>query len=202
MYVFDIISNVVVIIGMLYLTFLMALAGWVAGLRRGEAVTLLPQRGNRPAGIWMQFAFVLVSLVIAAILFYILWIPVSISMSKVVSAALRVCGLVLFLLGMVLMVWARQTLGAMWGISTSRQVKLLANHHLIQSGPYASVRHPMYTGWWIALMGLVLLYSTWILIGLFVMSLLIFYRRARLEESVLAARFGVEWKAYMSRTKF
>jgi hypothetical protein len=44
---FDMIVNWIVILGMFYLTFVMALAGWIAGLRKGEAVTLLPERSSR-----------------------------------------------------------------------------------------------------------------------------------------------------------
>ncbi len=202
MQIFDLIANAVVIIGIFYLAFLMALAGWLAGLRRGEAVTLLPERGKRPVGMWMQIAFVLLGLVITAILFYVLWIPIPVPVSDDVSLLIKVFGLGLFLLGLVFTIWARWTLGSMWGISTSRQVKLLPDHQLIQIGPYAFVRHPMYVGWWVALAGLVVLYRTWIFAGLILMSLLIFYRRARLEENVLAKRFGAAWQAYASRTKF
>jgi protein-S-isoprenylcysteine O-methyltransferase Ste14 len=140
---FNWIVNVVVIAGVAYLAFAMALAGWIAGLRRGEAVTLLPARGDG-AG----------------------------------------------------------TLGRMWGISTSRQVKLLPDHQLIAGGPYALIRHPMYLGWWVALLGALLIYRTWILVLLLTMSLVVFYRRARIEETTLAVRFGAEWQAYVKRTKF
>ncbi len=114
---------------------------------------------------------------------------------------LRAVGLAVFLLGASLTVWARQVLGAMWGISTSRTVKLMPDHRLIQSGPYAIVRHPMYLGWWIALLGLIAIYRTWPLVALLVMSLAIFYRRSQVEEATLAEHFGAEWQAYAARTK-
>jgi hypothetical protein len=40
-------TDIVVILGMGYLAFAMALAGWLAALRRGEAVSLLVQQGSR-----------------------------------------------------------------------------------------------------------------------------------------------------------
>lgn len=107
-----------------------------------------------------------------------------------------------FVAGTALVVWARKTLGRMWGISTSREVKLLPNHQLVTNGPYALVRHPMYFGWWAALFGALLVYRTWVLVLLLIMSLVVFYRRARLEETILAARFGEEWQAYVKRTSF
>jgi protein-S-isoprenylcysteine O-methyltransferase Ste14 len=198
---YDMIINVVVILGIFYLTFVMALAGWIAGLRKGEAVTLLPERSSRTPMARFQLGFVLVSLVVSIFIIYLLWIPLPVSISASILIILQAGGLVLFLVGLSLTFWARRTLGAMWGISTSRQVKLLPNHRLIQSGPYAWVRHPMYLGWWISVLGLLMIYRTWILLGIFVMSLVIFYRRARLEESVLAEKFGDEWKSYAVRSK-
>jgi protein-S-isoprenylcysteine O-methyltransferase Ste14 len=111
-------------------------------------------------------------------------------------------GLILFVAGTLFIVWARRTLGSMWGISTSRKVKLLPDHKLVQAGPYGLVRHPMYFGWWIALFGMILIYRTWILVLLLVFSVVVFYQRALREEAALAARFGNEWQAYAARSKF
>ena len=198
---FDLIVNVVVIVGMFYLAFVMALAGWLAGLRKGEAVSFLPERNGRAPAAWIQVGFMLVTLVICVVVIYLLWIPLPVSISASMAIILKACGLILFLAGLSVTFWARQALGAMWGISTSRQVKLLPDHRLIQSGPYAWVRHPMYLGAWVTFLGLLLIYGTWIVLVIFVMSLAVFYRRARLEESVLAEKFGDEWKSYVARSK-
>jgi len=199
---FNWIVNAVVIVGVAYLAFAMALAGWIAGLRRGEAVTLLPARGDGAGTLAAQLSLVLVSLVVCAVLFYLLWIPLPFVVPPGAAPALAAGGLVIFVAGALFIVWARRTLGRMWGISTSRQVKLLPDHQLIDGGPYALVRHPMYFGWWVALLGALLIYRTWILVLLLAMSLVVFYRRARLEETTLAARFGAVWQAYVKRTKF
>lgn len=53
-----------------------------------------------------------------------------------------------------------------------------------------------------SLLGLILIYRTWGLVALLVMSVVSFYRRARLEEATLAARFGLEWQSYAARSKF
>ena len=196
------IVNVIVIVGVAYLAFAMALAGWIAGLRRGEAVTLLPVRGGGTTTLAAQLGLVLVSLIICAALIYWLWVPLPLVVPPSAAPILAVAGLVLFVAGALFIVWARHTLGRMWGISTSRQVKLLPDHRLIDGGPYALIRHPMYFGWWVALLGALLIYHTWILVLLLVMSLAVFYRRARLEEATLGARFGAEWQAYVKRTRF
>jgi len=100
------------------------------------------------------------------------------------------------------MLWARRTLGRMWGLSTSREVRLLEDHQLIQSGPYALVRHPMYFGWLAAMVGLLLLYPVWLVAAMLVFSALAFLGRARREEEALAERFGETWSAYRKRTRF
>lgn len=47
-----------------------------------------------------------------------------------------------------------------------------------------------------------LAYLTWILVGLLAMSVLVFYRRAWLEEVTLAERFGDQWRSYEDRSRF
>jgi protein-S-isoprenylcysteine O-methyltransferase Ste14 len=81
-------------------------------------------------------------------------------------------------------------------------VKLLDDHHFIQSGPYALVRHPMYFGWWMAMLGLLLLYPTWVELLMLVFSVIAFIGRAQREEVALAARFGEAWSEYKRRTRF
>jgi protein-S-isoprenylcysteine O-methyltransferase Ste14 len=100
------------------------------------------------------------------------------------------------------MLWARRTLGKMWGISTSQQVKLYDDHQIVQSGPYAFVRNPMYFGWWVAMFGLILLYPVWMVLLMLLFSLVAFIGRAHREDAVLAERFGTAWTEYKKRTKF
>ena len=195
------IVDIVVILGMAYLIFAMALAGWIAGLRRGEAVTLLTEQGSTARNLALQIGVGIVSLGVCAALAYFLWIPIPLNVSSRNHSFLQIVGLGLFVVGTVLVQWARQTLGRMWGLSTSREVKLLPHHQLVKSGPYRLIRHPMYSGWWLALIGAVLIYRTWILVVLLASSLLALARRARLEERTLSERFGAEWEDYAASTK-
>jgi protein-S-isoprenylcysteine O-methyltransferase Ste14 len=195
------IVNIIVIIGVAYLSFAMALAGWIAGLKRGEAVTLIKTKDNSQFGVWVQIGVVVFALIICVLLFYWLWIPLPFSPSKESMPVFMAVGLAVFIVGALFTLWARRTLGRMWGISTSREVKLLPDHQLIDQGPYALVRHPMYFGWWAAMLGLNLIYWTWMPAILFIFSVIVFYKRARREEAILAERFGEQWQAYIKRTK-
>lgn len=58
-------------------------------------------------------------------------------------------GLGLTVLGIVFSVWARFYLGSNWSAS----VTVKQNHELVRSGPYALVRHPIYTGICVAFLG-------------------------------------------------
>jgi protein-S-isoprenylcysteine O-methyltransferase Ste14 len=72
-----------------------------------------------------------------------------------------------------------------------------ADHTLVRSGPYAIVRNPIYTSMLAVLCAMAVVVSGW---KLFAVSLLIFIVgteiRVRTEETLLASRFGEEFKAY------
>ena len=74
-----------------------------------------------------------------------------------------------------------------------------ATRELIQHGPYAFVRHPIYLSYWLVFAAVILVYRTWTPLILLAMTLASFSRRARQEEIALAERFGEEWNAYAAR---
>jgi protein-S-isoprenylcysteine O-methyltransferase Ste14 len=92
--------------------------------------------------------------------------------------------------------WARIHLGALWSGSVTRK----QNHHIIETGPYALVRHPIYTGAIAATVATTAAKATWpALIGC---ALIIFglWLKATIEERFLAAEFGSgDYAAYRSR---
>lgn len=92
--------------------------------------------------------------------------------------------------------WARYHLGANW----SGTVTLKENHELIRTGPYGTIRHPIYTGILLALFGSVItLGEVCGLIGLGVVWLS-FYIKARREESFLAEEFGPRFAEHQRHT--
>jgi len=198
---FDWLAAVIVLTTFIYLGFVLTLKEWFDGLRKGQAVTLLPARSGRDMPVWANLAAALVLLGLAGLMTYYLWIPF-IHVTTTASVVLAVVGLVAYLVGLWFVLWARRTLGKYWGLSSSRQVKLLDDHLLIQNGPFAWVRHPMYSGWCMCMVGLTLLYPVWMILVLLISCLVAFPARAHREESALAERFGDQWNAYKARTKF
>jgi protein-S-isoprenylcysteine O-methyltransferase Ste14 len=201
MNIFNWIAASIVIVTLIYVSFVLTLADWFAALRKGQAVTLLPERGGRKWPLWTQVVIIIIGMGLCIPLFYFGWIPLF-NLPSNTAFTLGMIGLLLYLVGLIFMLWARRTLGKYWGLSTSLNVKLHEDHQIIQSGPYAFVRHPMYFGWWTAMLGLTLLYPVWALFILFLSTLISFIGRARREESTLAEKFGNSWVEYTKHTKF
>ena len=82
--------------------------------------------------------------------------------------------------------WARIHLGRLWSATVTRK----AEHHVVDTGPYAIVRHPIYTGILIALLATALLRGTATALVGFVLLTAGFYLKARLEESFLRSELG------------
>lgn len=167
---------------------------WLGSVRAPKATSgwfVLPAWAQIVLGFAAIAAFIYVG--------FLLWISLPLNPFPMTAKIFSVIGLMIYLLGLSLWFWARWALGATFGVSTSSTAPLQAGHRLIQRGPYAFVRHPMYLGYWSVLAGLTLAYLLWTPLLLLVMTLLSFRRRMRREEIALTERFGDEWKAYADR---
>ena len=76
---------------------------------------------------------------------------------------------------------------------------LKAGHELVTTGPYAQVRHPIYAGTLLAMIGSVLVLSPWWLLILVVNGAQFVYA-ARKEEKLMLRTFPDEYAGYMRRT--
>jgi protein-S-isoprenylcysteine O-methyltransferase Ste14 len=113
------------------------------------------------------------------------------------SALVGCVSVAITVLGIAFACWARYELGRNW----SGWVTLKEDHHLITSGPYAIVRHPIYTGLLTAIVGSLLLQGTpLMLVVLFVLVLALRYKMSR-EEMFMSEAFGAEYAAYKQRAR-
>jgi protein-S-isoprenylcysteine O-methyltransferase Ste14 len=101
------------------------------------------------------------------------------------------------LAGAAFTVWARITLGRNW----SAEVTFKQDHELIESGPYALARHPIYTGLILMALGTAINYRRAIGFGLFVALCAGLWWKARQEERIMSRHFPsayAEYKAHVS----
>jgi protein-S-isoprenylcysteine O-methyltransferase Ste14 len=115
---------------------------------------------------------------------------------EVDSPVLGAIGAVVFASGIALAIWARINLGRNWGMPMTQKDE----PELVTSGPYRFVRHPIYTGLLVGLLGTALATN---LIGLIIVAVLgaYFYYSASVEEKNLIATFPAAYPAYRSSTK-
>jgi protein-S-isoprenylcysteine O-methyltransferase Ste14 len=112
--------------------------------------------------------------------------------------ALAVAGVIFTWVGIGLALWARWHLGQYW----SARVTLKEDHQLIRTGPYASFRHPIYSGLILAGIGGVLAIDRWRCVAGLILILCGYVIKARKEESVLSQQFGDAFREHCRRTGF
>jgi protein-S-isoprenylcysteine O-methyltransferase Ste14 len=151
------------------------------------------------AGGWLRSAwFYLASSVLFFSICYFGWKPLPLTVPPSIRAWMLALGSLSYFPGLSFALWGRLTLGKNYFVSTSFGAQLFTGHQLVTSGPFAIVRHPMYTGLILAALGSLLIYPTWTTL-LFACFALFITVRARREETALAAEFGEEWQAYCQR---
>lgn len=107
-------------------------------------------------------------------------------------------GAVITVAGIGIAVWARRHLGKNW----SADVTIREGHALIRTGPYTYIRHPIYSGMLLGILG------TAIAVGEYrgLVALAIFWigwaHKAKKEESYLAAEFGPAFAEHKRLTGF
>jgi protein-S-isoprenylcysteine O-methyltransferase Ste14 len=113
------------------------------------------------------------------------------------SAATGRSALLLTIAGLAFALWSRFTIGRNW----SAVVTIKQDHELIRRGPYAIVRHPIYCGFLLALIGTAIERGT---IGAFAgVAILatIFHVKSELEEKFMVEQFGDAYQKYRTEVK-
>ena len=109
---------------------------------------------------------------------------------------LRAAGFLLALASLIFWIWAQIILDKEW----SPQLQLQTGHRLVTAGPYARIRHPIYTAMsgWAA--GFALLTANGIFAAFAVLMPAVFLLRVPREEKMMLDQFGGEYADYMKRT--
>lgn len=111
--------------------------------------------------------------------------------------ALAWIGVALCIAGLAFCIWARYTLGRNW----SGFVTFKGGHELIMHGPYALVRHPIYTGLLTMFVATVIVLGH--VAGIIAMPLVFvsIWIKLRYEEKLMLQKFPEQYAAYQRRVK-
>lgn len=106
--------------------------------------------------------------------------------------AIGALGVALVASGLGFAVWARRWLGRNWsGIVTVKH-----DHELIRGGPYRYVRHPIYTGLLLALLGAAIARDEWRGLVAMAIATAALWRKLQLEERWMIEQFGEEYRRF------
>jgi protein-S-isoprenylcysteine O-methyltransferase Ste14 len=112
------------------------------------------------------------------------------------SVPSAISGAAIATLGAIAAFAARATIGRNWGSPATRKT----GTDLVTSGPYRLVRHPIYSGVLLMMVGTAIgLFPLWWLVAL--AAGVYFTLSARAEEKFMTSRFPADYPAYRARTK-
>lgn len=121
--------------------------------------------------------------------------PAAIATVPWYDALVRPAGLLLMLVAGTFVVWAYVRLGRYWDAAISA----LPDHRVVQDGPFAVVRHPIYAGLLGFLAGGALLVADPLVAAVALAMVPVLLVRARAEERFLEERLGDEYRDYRRR---
>lgn len=120
-------------------------------------------------------------------------LPVSNKTTYVLVAA----GHLLFWPTVILALWSRREIGRNWAHAADYQI--IKGQALVENGPYAYIRHPIYAAMLGIFIGAEMIVMSW-LIMLAVPLAWFLVAQSRREEAILLAEFGEQYRRYMRRT--
>jgi protein-S-isoprenylcysteine O-methyltransferase Ste14 len=114
------------------------------------------------------------------------------------TVELRLVGVALLWAGIALALWARWHLGQYW----SGRITIKEGHQLIRTGPYARLRHPIYSGLILAAAGTAIEIDQWRGVAAVCIIVFGFWIKGRREEALLTKQFGAEFDVHRRSTGF
>ena len=114
------------------------------------------------------------------------------------NPVMEMVGIALAAIGIGIAIWARYYLGRNW----SANVVIKQDHELIRRGPYARLRHPIYSGVLLGLLGTVIALDKWRYLLGFVLLAAYFWTKASREEALLSREFGPAWEEHKKHSGF
>jgi len=109
---------------------------------------------------------------------------------------LTMLGVLICAAGAGLAIWSRRVLATNWNAAAT----LTENHALVTAGPFGIVRHPIYLGLLLAMIGTALVIGE-VRALLPLRNILVAWNKITAEERLLRERFPDEYPAYQTRVK-
>jgi isoprenylcysteine carboxyl methyltransferase (ICMT) family protein YpbQ len=176
------------------------LLGWVVFWVYWLASAASSKKNVSPTSAWRRFVGIRI------IIFFLLVIALSnstirrnVDVDKALGHGNNILlgvGLLLFVSGLAFAIWARRHLGKNWGMPMT----VKQSPELVTSGPYHFVRHPIYTGILVAILGTALDVGTYWFIALIVSAIYFIYS-AIVEEKLMLKQFPKAYPDYKKSTK-
>lgn len=110
---------------------------------------------------------------------------------------IQVMGLIIYTFGLLVAILGRIQLGENWANLEDYQV--LQEQKLVNHGVYQYIRHPIYLGDLLLILGLELALNSWLLLLIIPLACVVYYQ-ARNEEMILSAAFS-GYRTYQKQTK-
>jgi len=161
-------------------------------------------KASKPTGFVLREVWIFVDLLLPLVFMLLgatvpAWVyGTPLNLSFYGAELLQVVSVFLFFSGLMVLGLAYQVLGQL----DRPAIEVLDKHELVTSGPYSRVRHPVYTGAMLMVLGVTMLFLNLVLVVGFLAMVGIAYRRAVLEEELLASEdgFGQAYRDYMLKT--
>jgi protein-S-isoprenylcysteine O-methyltransferase Ste14 len=165
-------------------------AGWFAFWIYWLAASASAKPGQSQ---WTRFAAIRIAIVLIVLLLLRLKV---LKGQATMDPLLQGIGLAIFVLGLALATWARIYIGRNWGMPMARKY----DPELVTTGPYRSIRHPIYTGIILGMVGTTIAVSLCWLVAVAVLGAYFVYS-AVVEERNMAEIFPGTYPDYKRSTK-
>ena len=114
------------------------------------------------------------------------------------SDIILILGLIIYVIGAIISLGSRFQLGRFG----SGRLKIKEEHELVTKGVYRHLRHPMYLGGIIGVIGFCFVFHGFIMMFLILaLYFIVFRSRMIYEEKILQEQFGEKYSEYMKKTK-
>jgi protein-S-isoprenylcysteine O-methyltransferase Ste14 len=167
-------------------------AGWIIFWAYWLVMAVTAKSGHRQ---WTQFARTWIAIILVTVLMARFHI-IRDHGAATDNPWLLGTGLTIFVLGLALAVWARVYLGGNWGMPMSQR----AEHDLVTTGPYRTIRHPIYSGMLLGIVGTAIAINLYWLNAVAIIGVY-FLISAVIEERTMIRLFPAAYPTYRHGTK-